>query len=147
MIPWGYILAPSKTGYSSKIFFTFNLRCAKFWHLYFLLSALKKLSSNAWSIEINLIPMGSGLLLVPHWNMTLSLPNEMPVVMDAVNLLESTERELRYLRYSLDTDIDTAVFTYGKETKKVRAKTHNIVDVVGFYVFLSISLQSVTIYR
>ena len=118
MIPWGYFLAPSRTGYSFKIFFTFILRCAKFWHWYFLLSVSKKLSSNARSIEINFIPMGSELLLVPHWNTTLSLPNEIPLVMDAVNLLKSTERELRYLRYSLDTDIDTAVFTYGKETKK-----------------------------
>ena len=50
MIPRGDVSAPSKPGYSFKIFFTFVLRCAKFRHWYFLLSALKKLSSNARSM-------------------------------------------------------------------------------------------------
>ena len=92
MIPRGDVLAPSKPGYSFKIFFTFVLRCAKFRHWYFLLSALKKLSSNARSMEINFNPMGSGLYRVPHRNSTFSLPNERPVFIDAVNLLKLTER-------------------------------------------------------
>ena len=105
MIPRGDVSAPSKPGYSFKIFFTFVLRCAKFRHWYFLLSALKKLSSNARSMEINFNPMGSGLFRVPHRNTTFSLPNEMPLVMDAVNLPKSMETELLNPLYLPDTDI------------------------------------------
>ena len=70
---------------------------------------MKKLSSNARSMEINFNPMGSGLYRVPHRNSTFSLPNERPVFMDAVNLLKLTERELLNPKNLPDTD--TAVFT------------------------------------
>ena len=123
MIPRGDVSAPSKPGYSFKIFFTFVLRCAKFRHWYFLLSALKKLSSNARSMEINFNPMGSCLFRVPHRNTTFSLPNEVPLVMDAVNLPKSMETELLNPLYPPDTDI--AAFSEGKEQKSQSEKHTN----------------------
>ena len=56
-------------------------------------------------MEINFNPMGSGLFRVPHRNTTFSLPNEMPLVMDAVNLSKSMETELLNPLYQPDTDI------------------------------------------